>query len=99
MLTVNYKSHHSKNLILLTDRETEQYLLASIKLSKTINISQISIIYVLRKLIAQNKINHSDVIVHIDGTHYTINSSGRFDTYPPITDLFDDCLDAILKGK
>ena len=99
MLTLNYKSHHSKNLTLLSDQKIEQYLLDSVKSSRTINISQISIVYVLRKLIAEGSIKHSDVNVLVDNTYYTINKAGRFNTYPPLDDLFDKCLDAILKGK
>lgn len=99
MLVLNYNSKSTDNSVLVGDSDIEEYLLASVKLPFTVNISQISIIYVLRKLIAQKKINPIDVSVSVDGIVYAINESGRFDYYPPADDLFDDCLHAILKAK
>ena len=99
MLVLNYNSKNTDNSVLIGDANIEGYLLASVKLPFTVNISQISIIYVLRKLIAQKKINPTDVSVSVDGIIYPINESGRFDNYPPGNDLFDDCLDAILNSK
>lgn len=99
MLTLNYNSKSSNNSVLLGDADIEGYLLSSIKLTSTsININQISIIYVLRKLIAQKRINPTDVSVSIENVVYVLNDSGRFVHYPPGDDLFDDCLNAILKG-
>ena len=50
----------------------------------------------LRRLIAENKINCDSYSLYIYDIYYPINSSGRFKTYPPYNDLFDQPLDTIL---
>ena len=64
--------------------------------TRTIPISQISIVYVLRKLIAEKKINNSDVMIEIDNQEYPLLPSGRFLNYPISNDLFDQALNSIL---
>lgn len=97
-LIINYSSKISAGAVLIGDSEIEDYLLTSVNLSTTININQISIIYVLRKLIAQKKINPNHVVVYIDEVVHTFNETGRFNNYNPFVDLFDESLDAILNS-
>jgi len=96
MLIIKYNPNNTKS-ILLNDGYIEKFLLNSINTLNFLNISQISIIYVLRKLVAQKKIKASDIIIRIKKVDYTLNNTGRFNSYPEDSDLFDDCLDAILK--
>lgn len=95
MLTIKYKSK-----ILLSDKEIENFLLKHIKLGcKKLTISQISIIYVLRKLIATGKIKNTDVLILLNGNLHAMTTTGRFVSYPVVDDLFDECLDAVLNSK
>lgn len=97
-MIINYSSKISAGAVLIGDSEIEDYLLTSVNLSTTININQISIIYVLRKLIAQKKINPNHVVVYIDEVVHTFNETGRFNNYNLFVDLFDESLDAILNS-
>ena len=85
--------------MLISDSKIESFLFEQLdKGSIEVTISQISIIYVLRKLIAEKKINSNDICIIIDGNIHSINPTGRFNVYPKGYDLFDKCLDAILSG-
>lgn len=101
MLTLNYSPDIKADTVLLGDSQIDEYLIGKSTEDLEINISQISIVYVLRKLIALNKIDHKSVrIKTVDDNIHHLTSAGRFtDQYPSALacDLFDTCLDAILQ--
>lgn len=97
MLIIDYAPE--QDTVLISDSKIESFLFEQLdKGSIEVTISQISIIYVLRKLIAEKKINSNDICIIIDGNIHSINPTGRFNVYPKGYDLFDKCLDAILSG-
>lgn len=54
-------------------------------------------LYILRSLIASGQIGNSHIEVYVDGEQYNILSNGRFTAYPP-NDIFEECIDLILKA-
>ena len=97
MLIIDYATE--QDTVLVSDSKIESFLFEQLdKGSIQVTVSQISIIYVLRKLIAEKKINSDYICIIVDGNIHSINSTGRFNVYPKGYDLFDTCLDAILSG-
>lgn len=97
MLTIKYLPTQTDDTVLLADAEIDDFLICASEKDMEITVSQVSILYVLRKLVALNKINFENVCVNIDETIHTISKHGRFNSHYPIQDdLFDVCLDAIL---
>ena len=102
MLTIIFNDcHPPSNDLLVSDFDIEDFLLdhhfnSKTNLNYTVDVYQISIIYVLRQLIAKNKINCEDVIVMYNDVVYNINHTGRFDKRFDYVDLFDKSLNAIL---
>lgn len=94
MITFTYLDKPTK---LYSDYKIEEFLLSlDYTKDKTITISQISIIYTLRKLVAEKKIDSNTISIFYNNYHYTVDSTGRFKEYPMHNDLFDQALDAIL---
>lgn len=97
MLIIEYAPE--QDTVLISDSKIESFLFEQLdKGSIEVTISQISIIYVLRKLIAEKKIDSNNICIIVDGNIHSINPTGRFNVYPKGYDLFDTCLDAILSG-
>ena len=98
MLIIEYAPE--QDTVLVSDSKIESFLFEQLDKGpiKIVTVSQISIIYVLRKLIAEKKINSNDICIIIDGNIHSINPTGRFNVYPKGYDLFDKCLDTILSG-
>ena len=97
MLIIDYAPE--QDTVLVSDSKIESFLFEQLdKGPIEVTVSQISIIYVLRKLIAEKKINSNDIRIVVDGNIHSINLTGRFNVYPKGYDLFDTCLDAILSG-
>ena len=97
MLIIEYAPE--QDTVLVSDSKIESFLFEQLdKGSIEVTISQISIIYVLRKLIDENKIDSNNICIIVDGNIHSINPTGRFNVYPKGYDLFDTCLDAILSG-
>ena len=98
MLIIEYAPE--QDTVLVSDSKIESFLFEQLDKGpiKIVTVSQISIIYVLRKLIAEKKINSDDICIIVDGNIHSINPTGRFNVYPKGYDLFDKCLDAILSG-
>lgn len=81
MLIIEYEPE--QDTVLISDSKIESFLFEQLdKGSIEVTISQISIIYVLRKLIAEKKINSNDICIIIDGNIHSINPTGRFNVYP-----------------
>lgn len=97
MLIIKYDPE--QDTVLISDSKIESFLFEQLdKGSIEVTVSQISIIYVLRKLIAEKKIDSNVICIIVDGNIHSINPTGRFNVYPKGYDLFDTCLDAILSG-
>ena len=103
MVVIKYLKTPHKDLTLLSDFEIEDFLLSTFKNVKTrtvIFISQMSIIYVLRGLVAQGLINPFFLTLVFNDVEYYLLESGRFTgAYPECSDLFDKALDHILNYK
>lgn len=94
MIVFTYLNKSSK---LYSDYKIEEFLLSlDYTKDKTIAISQISIVYVLRRLVAEKKIDPNTISIFYNDYHHTVDSTGRFKEYPVSNDLFDQALDAIL---
>lgn len=98
MLIIEYAPE--QDTVLVSDSKIESFLFEQLDKGpiKIVTVSQISIIYVLRKLIAEKKIDSDNICIIVDGNIHSINTTGRFNVYPKGYDLFDTCLDAILSG-
>ena len=97
MLIIEYVPE--QDTVLISDSKIESFLFEQLdKGPIEVTVSQISIIYVLRKLIAEKKINSDYICIIVDGNIHSINPTGRFNVYPREFDLFGTCLDAIFSG-
>ena len=77
MLIIEYAPE--QDTVLVSDSKIESFLFEQLdKGPIEVTISQISIIYVLRKLIAEKKINSNDIRIVVDGNIHSINPTGRF---------------------
>ena len=97
MLIIEYTPE--QDTVLVSDSKIESFLFEQLNKGPIeVTISQISIIYVLRKLIAEKKIDSNVICSVVDGNIHSIKPTGRFNVYPKGYDLFDTCLDALLSG-